>query len=188
MEISQLSFVLLAIYSLTFGLVLGVIYDIIRITRIIIGAESKLGEKWRILENAKLPIINKSVCFLKHSRITSAISNVYVAVGDILFASLCGACSVLIAYSYNSGKIRAVIFLGLLVGFLLYYNTIGRLVAAASALTAFVFRAFVTYVVELAKLAARKISKIFETKNKVKKKGAKNDAEQNGKSKQNIVR
>jgi hypothetical protein len=55
-------------------------------------------------------------------------------------------------------------------------------------LTAFVLRAFVTYVVELAKLTVRKLSRNFKIKKKVKKKGAKNDAEQNRKTKQNIVR
>ena len=175
MEISQLGFVLLAVYSLTFGLMLGIIYDVIRITRVLIGAETKTKSKWRIPDNIKLPIINKNVYYLEHTRAAAVISNIYIAVGDILFVSACGMCSVLIAYAYNSGRMRAVIFLGLAAGFQIYYNTIGRLVMSVSSLAAFVIRVFVTYVVELLKLSGRQIIMI---KKKVKKKGAKKDAKQ----------
>ena len=48
MEISQLSFVLLAMYSVCFGVVLGVIYDIIRIQRVILGAEYGEDDKGKI--------------------------------------------------------------------------------------------------------------------------------------------
>ena len=150
MEISQLSFVLLAIYSVCFGVLLGAIYDIIRIQRVLLGAEYGEIDKGKIdFRNIKLPIINKKAYSVKFDKISRRFLDIYIAVGDVMFASMCGVAVVLVAYAYNSGRVRLVIYLGLLFGFLTYYFTVGRLVMRLSHFISFVLRSILVYLCEI---------------------------------------
>ena len=150
MEISQLGFVLLAMYSVCFGIVLGAIYDIIRIQRVLLGAEYGEANKGKIdFRNIKLPIINKKAYSAKYDRISKKILNIYFAVGDVMFVSMCGAAVVLVAYAYNNGKVRLIIYLGLMLGFLAYYFTVGRLVMRLSHFISFVLRSILVYLCEI---------------------------------------
>ena len=149
MEISQLSFVLLAVYSLCFGVVLGVIYDIMRVQRVLLGAEYR-GNKSKVdYRNIKLPIIKKKAYSEKFDRFFKSFLNIYIAVGDVLFVTACGAAVVLVAYAYNSGRVRVIIYLGLLFGFLAYYFTVGKIVMRLSQLIAFVVRSILVYCYEI---------------------------------------
>lgn len=179
LEITQISYILLAVYSFCFGAILGMIYDTLRITRIILGAEggSGVGDA---LRQVRLPIINGGVYPGKKSRLAEVLLSGYIALGDIAFISFCGVIAVMISYAYNSGRVRAVIFLGLLAGFLLYYYTVGRLVVAASRLVAFAIRGIAVYAWSALAFLARNMSKVI----KFKKKGAKKDAGKDRKSKQ----
>ena len=150
MEISQFSFVLLAVYSVFFGVMLGVVYDIIRVQRIILGAEFGSGEKSKMnYRNIKLPIINKKAYSQRWWKISKSFLSVYIGLGDVIFVTLCSVAVVLVAYAYNSGRVRAVIFLGLLVGFLVYYFTIGKLVVKLAGLVGFVLRSVLIYLYEI---------------------------------------
>ena len=150
MEISQLSFVLLAMYSVCFGVVLGVIYDIIRIQRVILGAEYGEDDKGKIdFRNIELPIINKKAYSVKFDKISKRFLNIYFAIGDVVFVSMCGVAVVLVAYAYNSGRVRLVVYLGLLVGFLTYYFTVGRLVMRISHFISFALRSILVYLYEI---------------------------------------
>lgn len=172
MEISQLSFVLLAVYSVCFGVLLGVVYDIIRVLRVLLGAprEKKGKIDFRSIE---LPIIKRKAYPARTHKLSRGLLSVWIAVGDVIFAVSCGALAVMIAYAYNSGKVRAVIFVGLAVGFLTYYFTLGRLVVNISELIAFLIRSAVAYICEFIRFVFEKL-KI----KKVIKKGAKNDIRQ----------
>lgn len=184
MEISQLSFVLLAVYSVCFGALLGVIYDVIRVLRVLLGAERE--EKGKTdFRKIELPIIKRKAYPDKKSKLSSALLNVWVAVGDVIFAVSCGIMAVMIAYAYNSGKVRAVIFIGLALGFLGYYFTLGKLVMKISELVAFLIRSAAVYAYELIRFIFGSFKKIKIQK--IKKKGAKNDIRQNGKVKKKIV-
>ena len=176
MEISQFGFILLAVYSFLFGILLGVAYDIIRIQRVLLGVEYR-SKKQRInYRDIELPIIKKKAYF-EQKAVSKGILNVYIALGDILFVTLCGVITVLVAYAYNSGRVRVIILIGLLVGFLIYYFTIGKLVMKLSELIAFLLRSAVLYVWEIASFPVRKfVEYIGNKKQKTdKKKGAKND-------------
>lgn len=183
MEISQLGFVLLAVYSLCFGALLGVAYDVLRVTRVILGAKRNNIARTD-LRKVILPVIKRTAYPEKSTRTGNILLDVYVAIGDVLFVSACGMLAVLIAYAYNSGKVRAVIFVGLIFGFLLYYNTVGRLVVKVSELVAFAVRCVAVYGIESVRFLIRKISKNI----KIKKKGAKNDKQPNGKTKKAVLR
>ena len=181
MEISQFSFILLAVYSIFFGALLGVVYDLIRVTRVLFGAEREGNGKtdFRYIE---LPIIKRKAYPEKSNKLSGFLLNVWIAVGDVIFAVSCGVLAIMIAYAYNSGKVRAVIFIGLILGFLAYYFTIGRLVMRASELITFLIRSMAVYIWEFVRFAFGKL-KIQE----IKKKGAKNDIRQDRKSKKKMV-
>ena len=162
MEISQLSFVLLALYSVCFGVILGLIYDIVRVQKVLWGVS---GNKGKIdYRNIVLPIIKKKAYFSKSNKISKTILNIYFSVCDVLFVTACGAFVVLVAYAYNSGRVRAVIYLGLLLGFLAYYFTVGKIVMKLSHLIAFVLRSAFLYICEIVvapiRLAINKIKKL----------------------------
>lgn len=183
MEISQLSFVLLTVYSVCFGALLGVMYDVIRIPRVLLGAERDgNGKNYRKIE---LPIIKRKAYPEKTNKLSNALLNVWIAVGDVIFAASCGIMAVMIAYAYNSGRVRAVIFIGLALGFLVYYFTLGKLMMKISELLAFLVRSAAVYVYELIRCIFGHLKKIKIPK--IKKKGAKNDIRQNRKVKKKIV-
>ena len=179
MEISQFGFVLLAVYSFCFGAILGALYDIMRITRILLGAERGTDEHRAHLRGIKLPIINKSAYPKKRTRVVDSLLNVYTAIGDIAFVAMSGMIVVMIAYAYNNGRIRMVIFIGLLSGFLLYYYGVGKLTMKVSELVAFAIRSAAVYIFTAIRFVVRKILKML----KIKKKGAKKDAKHKRKSK-----
>ena len=165
MEISQLGFVLLAMYSVCFGIILGVIYDIIRIQRMLLGAEYGEIDKGKIdFRNIKLPIINKKAYSVKFDKISRRFLDIYIAVGDVMFASMCGVAVVLVAYAYNSGRVRLVIYLGLLFGFLTYYFTVGRLVMRISHFMGFALRSILVYLYEIMVAPLRLVRRCIKKK------------------------
>ena len=166
MEISQFSFVLLAVYSVFFGAILGGAYDVLRIIRVLLGAERNEKSQNK-LRDVVLPIIKRKAYPQRMHKLSGVLLNIWIAIGDVIFALSCGALAVLISYAYNSGRVRAVIFIGLGVGFLLYYFTVGKLVMKASELVAFVVRSVLVYIFEAVRFVIKKI-KI----RKIKKKGA----------------
>ena len=174
MEISQLSFVLLIIYSLLFGVLLGIVYDVIRIQRVFLGVEYKTKRQRTNYRDINLPIINRKAYF-NHRKSSKGLLNIYIAIGDIFFVTLCGIITVLVAYAYNGGRIRAVIWIGLLVGAVLYYFTVGKMVMRLAEFVAFVLRCAVLYTWELVSFPIRVSIKYIRKKKQNKKKGAKND-------------
>ena len=194
MEISQLSFVLLAIYSVCFGVLLGVAYDVIRIIRVLLGAYSTgTAKKTRLyLRDVELPIIKRKAYPLKKHNVSQKLLNLLVAAGDILFVCACAVMAVLISFAYNSGKVRMVIFVGLLAGFLAYYFTVGRLVMALSELIAFVLRSVCVYLYEFIRMILARIVKAFKKRSiKIKtdkKERSKNDVQQRKRKIETVTR
>ena len=64
---------------------------------------------------------------------------------DFVYALLCGCAFILLEYYANDGTPRAFSFFGVLLGFVLYYFTLGRLVLAISERIAFVIRIMLAY-------------------------------------------
>ena len=172
MEISQLSFVLLAAYSLCFGVMLGAVYELIRLPRVLLFAEhGKINYR-----EIKLPGIGRSAYPLKDSKKAEAVKSAIMVVGDVLFGILCGVTVVMVSCAYNSGRVRAIIFAGLAVGFGLYYFTVGKLVMAGARFVAFLIRSAWTYLIEAVRLVLKKYRMN-------KKERSKNDVRSNRKNK-----
>ena len=92
-------------YSVLIGALLGAVYDVFRIIRI-------------AFDTAGRGIVTDIVYFIC----------------DVMFFIIAAIGSAIFIFHVNNGRIRGIALFGSLVGFLLYYNTAGRLVSAVSGL------------------------------------------------------
>ncbi len=91
------------LYAVFIGFALGVVYDAFRIIR-------------RAFYIAGKGIITHIVYFIC----------------DILFFAVAAVVSAIFIFHVNNGRIRGIALFGSLMGFVVYYNTVGRLVGAVS--------------------------------------------------------
>ncbi len=142
MEISQAGLLRLFLSALLTGVALGAVYDILRALKTLAFAE-EVSEKYREIE---LPLVGVCAYRTKMGAFKKSVYLIYTAVSDILFFVIGAVFSVILAYSENSGRMRWMILVGMVLGFLIYYRTIGKLTGKISALTAFLLRAAAVYV------------------------------------------
>ncbi|MBQ6893173.1 MAG: spore cortex biosynthesis protein YabQ [Oscillospiraceae bacterium] len=117
-----------AALSVLVGIFLGAFYDIIRFARVLLG-------------------VNVSCPFKKGKLSLHAILGyVFVSISDFLFFVVAAAVMCIFFFLTGDGRMRGYALVGALLGFLLYYNTIGRLFISA-----------VTYMVALLKKLIRLI-------------------------------
>ncbi len=91
------------LYSAFIGFALGVVYDAFRIIR--------------------------RAFYIAGNR---AVTNMVYFICDILFFIIAAVVSAIFIFHVNNGRIRGIALFGSLVGFVLYYNTLGRLVSAVT--------------------------------------------------------
>lgn len=128
MEISPIRMALLLFYSFCFGMGVGVFYDANRMIRVFLGerySRSKLGG----IAALKLPVCHRPVCLEGKKR---ALRATVIFIGDFLCVLVAALGIIILNYSYNSGEFRMFTLFGVIVGFLLYYHTLGRLVMLVS--------------------------------------------------------
>ncbi len=99
------------LYSLVIGVLLGTVYDVFRIIRMAFTVPGIVADIYRGRRH--------------RSRFTV---NVIVFICDILFFVVAAVISAIFIFYANNGRIRGIALFGSLVGFALYYNTVGRLV------------------------------------------------------------
>lgn len=153
--------------SILMGVIFGTIYDVFRISRVIVGVRyrGKYGRKI---------VCKDSPCSLVLSGISreslGIIRTVTVVIGDILFFVICGILASIFVYRYCSGIIRFYVLIGYVLGFVAYYNSIGRFVIYLSDILVFFIvsvskRVFCVILFPFIFLAGR-ISKIVKDKRK----------------------
>lgn len=122
-------------YSVGIGILLAVIYDLFRIIRMAFTLPGIVKDEYKGRE----PRSRFSV-------------NCIVFICDILFFLIAAVISAIFIFYANNGRIRGIAIFGSLCGFVLYYNTVGRLVTMISGsvirLVCHIFR-FVRYCVLL---------------------------------------
>lgn len=147
-------------YSFLLGCALGMLYDVFRIFRLFSATESAsiygsngYDEVFLYLPPPMSGVFGKSVkpFFMPNSqakgRIRGIICGILLFFEDILFFTVCGcAISVLIYYT-NDGRFRLMAVVGVFVGFLLYYLTVGRLVLSVARFICLAIRAVLTYII-----------------------------------------
>lgn len=105
MEISQALYGAIFIYSIVIGIILGVVYDVFRIQRITMESDNKYF---------------------------TVIRDIIIFIEDIIFAIISAIFIAIMIFYVNNGQIRWFALFGTSIGFIIYYNTIGRIVILCS--------------------------------------------------------
>ncbi|MBQ1244393.1 MAG: spore cortex biosynthesis protein YabQ [Clostridia bacterium] len=124
-SMSELSLVLL--YSLFLGLFLGCAYDVIRLSRIAVGVRYKNVSETPF-DFSSLRIVGRYIKKGDAKEKRGNFLSVFICIGDILFFVFAAICISVFTYHFNSGEFRFFILFGAVLGFLLYYLTLGRVV------------------------------------------------------------
>ncbi len=167
MEISFWHQLLLPFLSLAFGLIAGVLYDVVRIFRCCLGIKyTQSAPKW--LSKIKLPLLSSSN---KEKRMGAIKENIIMGITDILYFLILTVLMCIFVYAVNNGKIRWYIYVFSLLGFLIYYFTVGKLVIKVSSVASFIIRSMFSYIVLFLFAPVRSVSaaisrKISERKKK----------------------
>ena len=152
MEISQLTLVRLWLYAFVLGAELGAVYDAIGVTRVFLGvsftqkAESFFCKHTHVLLRprkrlSQRPLWLKTVVFAE----------------DFFFSIFSGISVILLFYSFNNGKIRIPVLLGLLIGFVLYRRFIGRHLVPLFEIIFVILQNICTYIIAFLIFPFRKI-------------------------------
>lgn len=168
MEISMRTQLIITAYAVIVGAVIGIIYDIIRISRVFSGVTETSSQSK--MYTVKLPLIGagtdrkndfpKFCGFREHTHTATAgkkkkktkvvsefYKNIIVFAGDILFFFIVSPIFTVFIYYANNGKIRWYLIIGSIVGFMLYYITIGRIIMLFSSLIVFIIRSAGAYLI-----------------------------------------
>lgn len=181
MEISQLGIFMLAVYSIGFGAALGIIYGVMHLFEWMLDEDRlREGRLSSRLEEIKLPIIKSSVYIGVDNNAARILWRVWTVLSDILFMTLCGIAIILISYSYNEGRLRFVVVLGVALGFAVCRGLTRKPLMILSKLLAVSVGVLFAYAVELALLPIKLVRStglklgLLSCVN-VKKKGAQNE-------------
>ena len=120
----QVTLALLA-YSLLIGGALGVIWDIFRVIRIAVYGR----RRWNMAP-IRLPPTEKetaSVLALTHSQKIPSFAFFATMVTDVVFCLVSAVTVIILLFHLNDGEVRAFALFGALLGFLVYYFSVGRL-------------------------------------------------------------
>lgn len=129
-----------ALYSLAVGVFLAMLYDVVRITRMMLGLRPGGAET----PKRALPLVGDVIKDRVRSRI---FSDVFVFFGDILYFMSATAVYVVFVFHAGDGDNRWFFSLGALAGFLLYFFTAGKLVMRFCGVIRFALCALWAYVV-----------------------------------------
>lgn len=111
--------------AFVFGIFLGVIYDIVRISRAFVGI-SYNGKSADKLYQIEYPLIGK---LRKNDRKKGKIFyDIYIAIGDFFYCAFVGIASCIFLYYTNNGMLRLPAVFMAFMGLSLYYRTIGRFI------------------------------------------------------------
>ena len=109
-DISQGQLFILLVYSATVGAALGVVYDFFRIIRVAFPYNAQKNRHSTKVNRSKF--IYGAIVFLQ----------------DVIFWIFAALVTILFTFMANRGQIRLFALSGQLVGFTIYYFTVGRLV------------------------------------------------------------
>ena len=114
-DLSQGELALLLVRSFTSGILLGLTYDLLRAFKMLLGVEYVGGNG-----NSKKNKAEKGLLFA------------VTFLTDLLFFTGAGCVAIFLAYA-DGGFFRGMILLGMAIGFLLYYFTLGKIVLSVNA-------------------------------------------------------
>ena len=141
MSLSQGGLAALYLWSFLLGIFLGGVYDLLRVTRVLLGVHYSQRTAER-LQTIQLPLLGH----IGKRKRSSRLLGVVLFLEDLFFCLTAGVAMILLFYGANHGKIRIPALLLAAVGFLAYRLSIGRAVMAFSELIAYLIEALLRYV------------------------------------------
>ena len=127
MEISLTHQFVVLLSSIAFGMLLGLLYDCVRIVRCLCGIQYKRPIKlFKVRSGEK--------------RVGKLYESIVMGITDLLYFLIAAVIMCVFVYFINNGKVRWYIYSGSAVGFALYYFTIGKIVISLSSIIAYGIR------------------------------------------------
>lgn len=141
MEISIISQLLVALQSSFLGVILGIIYDLVGLIRILLGVTPKTKLTQRLKEK-KIPLqtnpFEKNLCSSKKQAVIFFLT-------DILYFIIVSLIMMVFIYYVNDGIVRWFIFAGLILGMTVYHFTLGKIVSSLFERCGFCVRVLIEY-------------------------------------------
>lgn len=128
MEYSPQALAGLIVQAVILGLTLGFFYSVLCVVRILFTAGST-SEAERKLSEICFPLIGKASVARKTRRCGHFFVWILTFFQDILFCLSASVGILLLAFVGNQGRIRWFLLVGSLIGFLLFFKTLGKLIA-----------------------------------------------------------
>ena len=132
MLISQTALAKLCLFAFLLGVVFGFFYDLLRITRVLCGAEYGSNKKKRPYDQP-LPLIGKA----KRQKIKKPWIDILTVIQDFLFCVCASIALIVLFYQENQGNIRVSACLASAFGFVAYRAILGKPIMYASEWIAF---------------------------------------------------
>lgn len=142
-SMSELSRMLL--YSMLLGIFLGASYDVVRLFRITAGIKYKSARD-KLYDYSSLAIVGKYFKNREQKNKKASAGRVYIAIGDIFFWVFSAICVSIFIYYFNDGIFRSFVIFGCIVGFLLYYFTVGKIILFISQEIIFYLKILLIYI------------------------------------------
>lgn len=144
MEISPLALSILLISSFLWGGLIGVLNDANKMIRVFLCGESFYERHEKMIRFFKLKKIKKKALFLNKTYI-----NVLIFIQDVFSIIIATVGLVLLNYYYNDGYFRLFTFFAFVLGFVIYYFTIGKLVTFILQPITFFLRCLIVTIVRI---------------------------------------
>ncbi len=160
----------LLIASAIFGMTVGVVMDLHRLIRVCFGVKYS-GKSLQKLYEKPLPILRRPMRMGKKTRFKSVLLQVLIFFQDVILLVFAAVGITVLNYWLNQGRFRFYTVAAVVIGFLAYYFTIGKLVMLLSEGIVFFLRATLTI---LFILMSRPIVIFVEFFGKIAKKMSKN--------------
>ncbi len=151
MTVSQLAIARLYLGALLLGVAMEVVYELLRIPGLLLGAPSAFAQRARAIS---LPLIGNRPR-RKHTRL----QGVVIFIEDVFVCVFAGVAMILLFYELYSGKIRMVAFLFAAFGFFLSRLSLGKGIRFCAEALAFALVCGVRYLVFFAVFPVRFLGK-----------------------------
>lgn len=147
------------LYAFFIGLLLGMLYDVIRLTRITLGIAVYSDVSARLYRQ-KLPLLKESRAYIKCISGKGTLAGVLLFVGDIVYALVSAAVYSVFLFHAIRGQVRWYFIVSSAVGFFAYYFTVSKLFLAVLEAVMFVLRVMLRYMTELLLLPMRVVARL----------------------------
>ncbi len=126
--------------SFLFGAVVGILNDVFRLSRVMLGVRYS-GKSFDRLYTLSLPILKRPLGEIRGGKAKQGLLQAVMLLEDMALFAFAAGGTVVLNYYFNNGRFRFYTVVALVLGFVLYYFTVGKLVALLSEMIVFFLRA-----------------------------------------------